>query len=93
MKQSFLLKVCVLFFIFIVFSSILSANREEPKQGQEEESTLNLPTSQVSDTPMEEDINILMGMENCEEADEECLRRRMMTDAHLDYIYTQQHKN
>ncbi|CAF2152183.1 unnamed protein product [Brassica rapa] len=34
----------------------------------------------------------LIGMEYCGEGDEECLRR-MMTESHLDYIYTQHHKH
>lgn len=36
----------------------------------------------------------LMGSdsEGCEEQGEECLKRRMIADAHLDYIYTQHHK-
>ncbi|KAK9175649.1 hypothetical protein WN944_027656 [Citrus x changshan-huyou] len=35
----------------------------------------------------------LMGMEACDEnGDEECLKRRIITEAHLDYIYTQHHK-
>ncbi|KAK9168419.1 hypothetical protein Syun_000559 [Stephania yunnanensis] len=29
-----------------------------------------------------------MGMEKCGVKDEECLKRRMMGEAHLDYIYT-----
>ncbi|KAK9999505.1 hypothetical protein SO802_019108 [Lithocarpus litseifolius] len=34
----------------------------------------------------------LMGMENCNEGDEECLERRVLSEVHLDYIYTQHHK-
>jgi len=35
----------------------------------------------------------LMGLEHyCEDGDEECLKRRLMSEAHLDYIYTQHHK-
>lgn len=34
----------------------------------------------------------LMGMEECEKEDGECLKRRIITEAHLDYIYTQHHK-
>jgi hypothetical protein len=34
-----------------------------------------------------------MGSEECyDEKDEECSRRRMIAEAHLDYIYTQDHK-
>ncbi|XP_042475491.1 putative phytosulfokines 6 [Macadamia integrifolia] len=34
----------------------------------------------------------LMGMEDCGDGDEDCLKRRMVAEAHLDYIYTQHHK-
>lgn len=34
----------------------------------------------------------LMGVEDCENGDEECLKRRIISEAHLDYIYTQHHK-
>ncbi|KAH0723392.1 hypothetical protein KY285_005948 [Solanum tuberosum] len=37
----------------------------------------------------EEDFTNLMGMEECEDRDEVCLNRRMVAEAHLDYIYTQ----
>lgn len=36
-----------------------------------------------------------MGSEECgeeEEEDEECYKRRMIEEAHLDYIYTQHHR-
>lgn len=39
-----------------------------------------------------EDVLNLMGLEKCHEKDEECLKRRMVAEAHLDYIYTQHHK-
>ncbi|KAL1557652.1 putative phytosulfokines 6 [Salvia divinorum] len=34
----------------------------------------------------------LMGIEECGNEDEECLNRRILADAHLDYIYTQNQK-
>ncbi|GKD23098.1 putative phytosulfokines 6, partial [Tanacetum coccineum] len=34
----------------------------------------------------------MMGLEACLSGDEECLKRRVLAEAHLDYIYTQQHK-
>ncbi|MQL79361.1 hypothetical protein Taro_011819 [Colocasia esculenta] len=41
----------------------------------------------------EEDAWNLMNLEDCGNADnKECSSRRMLTDAHLDYIYTQRHK-
>ncbi|CAN4121420.1 unnamed protein product [Withania somnifera] len=38
---------------------------------------------------VQEDFNDLMGIEECEEKDEVCVKRRMIAEAHLDYIYTQ----
>ncbi|XP_030521964.1 putative phytosulfokines 6 [Rhodamnia argentea] len=41
------------------------------------------------------DLSNLMGVEaeeSCGDQDEECLKRRMVAEAHLDYIYTQDHK-
>ncbi|KAK6926662.1 Phytosulfokine [Dillenia turbinata] len=31
----------------------------------------------------------LMGKEDCGKGDEECIKRRIISEAHLDYIYTQ----
>ncbi|KAG8376671.1 hypothetical protein BUALT_Bualt09G0088000 [Buddleja alternifolia] len=39
----------------------------------------------------EDNISSLMGLEECGEKDEGCVKRRMVADAHLDYIYTQHH--
>ncbi|ERN13180.1 putative phytosulfokines 6 [Amborella trichopoda] len=40
----------------------------------------------------EENMQNLLGQEECEAKDfNECLRRRELADAHLDYIYTQEH--
>lgn len=43
----------------------------------------------ISSSQVQEDFNDLMGIEECEEKDEVCLKRRMIAEAHLDYIYTQ----
>ncbi|XP_015087309.1 putative phytosulfokines 6 [Solanum pennellii] len=47
----------------------------------------------ISNNPIssqvQEDFNDLMGIEECEEKDEICFKRRMIAEAHLDYIYTQ----
>lgn len=58
----------------------------------EEEPKLNEITSTggTSATETEEDDFMnLMGMEDCHGGDEECVNRRMVAEAHLDYIYTQ----
>uniref|UniRef100_A0A7N0REL9 Phytosulfokine n=1 Tax=Kalanchoe fedtschenkoi TaxID=63787 RepID=A0A7N0REL9_KALFE len=51
------------------------------------EGTLSVPETETEDL-----LNELMGMEVCHGEDEECLARRMMAEAHLDYIYTQRHR-
>ncbi|KAK2643549.1 hypothetical protein Ddye_025312 [Dipteronia dyeriana] len=63
--------------------------------GQEEIKLIKeIPSSQDSLQVMEdiESINELMGMEVCDNEDEECFKRRIISEAHLDYIYTQHHK-
>lgn len=42
------------------------------------------------------DLNRLMGLEeySCEDENEEyCIKRRVLEEAHLDYIYTQHHNH
>ncbi|KAG4383747.1 hypothetical protein GLYMA_13G151500v4 [Glycine max] len=43
--------------------------------------------------PQSSDMEELIGSEECYMKDEECTSRRMMVEAHLDYIYTQHHKH
>ncbi|XP_009619522.1 putative phytosulfokines 6 [Nicotiana tabacum] len=38
-----------------------------------------------------DDSNELRGVEECDDGDEECFKRRVIAEAHLDYIYTQHH--
>ncbi|KAM7262804.1 hypothetical protein ACFE04_000487 [Oxalis oulophora] len=51
---------------------------------------LNLAVVDSSTTEIN-DLTDLMGLEKCEENDKECFKRRIIADAHLDYIYTQNH--
>ncbi|WRX33718.1 Phytosulfokine - like 6, partial [Theobroma cacao] len=48
--------------------------------------------SKITDREDIELINQLMGVEACDTGDDECLKRRIVSEAHLDYIYTQHHK-
>ncbi|KAE8718990.1 putative D-mannose binding lectin protein with Apple-like carbohydrate-binding domain [Hibiscus syriacus] len=83
------------FITFLLFVLLLcsSAYRLLPqKQGEKElvaAKGIIIPAL-VTDTT--EDISNLMGSEDCNEEDEECLKRRVIAEAHLDYIYTQHHK-
>ncbi|CAN1252482.1 Putative phytosulfokines 6 [Linum perenne] len=45
----------------------------------------------ISEESFESESMELMGMEKCEKEEDECLERRMISEAHLDYIYTQNH--
>ncbi|KFK33901.1 hypothetical protein AALP_AA5G075600 [Arabis alpina] len=79
MKQT----LCVLFFIFLMLSTSSTAIRREDPE-------LN---PLVSAIPLEDySLDQPMGMDHCG-GEEECLRRRMITESHLDYIYTQHHKH
>ncbi|XP_021278907.1 putative phytosulfokines 6 [Herrania umbratica] len=87
MKQSFLSGALLLFFLILISSSHLSARFIANKQGKEE-----VELSKVTDREDIELINQLMGVEACDSGDDECLKRRIVSEAHLDYIYTQHHK-
>ncbi|XP_077230473.1 PHYTOSULFOKINE 3 PRECURSOR [Tasmannia lanceolata] len=86
MKQSF-------FFLALLILLSLHTTRGTrlltPKQGKEE--VIDSGFSQLGHSE-EDDPWKLMGLEDCDNGDEECLKRRMLSEAHLDYIYTQ-HKN
>ncbi|XVF05234.1 hypothetical protein REPUB_Repub05bG0154500 [Reevesia pubescens] len=87
MKQSFLSAALFLFFLILISSSHLSARFIANKQGKEE-----LELNQTTDMEDIEIMNQLMGVEACNTGDDECLKRRIISEAHLDYIYTQHHK-
>ncbi|KAL7173854.1 hypothetical protein ACSBR2_033170 [Camellia fascicularis] len=83
----------MLFIIFLVTTSQTVARFLATKQG-EKETKLNEITTGGSLVEVEENdsLNQLMGVEECQNGDEDCLKRRMVAEAHLDYIYTQHHK-
>ncbi|KAB2065572.1 hypothetical protein ES319_A09G098100v1 [Gossypium barbadense] len=87
MKQSFISGVLLLFFLFLISSSHLSARSLANKQGKEE-----VELTQTADMVDNELMNQLLGVEACDAGDDECLKRRIISEAHLDYIYTQHHK-
>ncbi|KAA3455492.1 Phytosulfokine [Gossypium australe] len=87
MKQSVISGVLLLFFLFLISSSHLSARSLANKQGKEE-----VELTQTADMEDNELMNQLLGVEPCDAGDDECLKRRIISEAHLDYIYTQHHK-
>ncbi|XP_050243432.1 putative phytosulfokines 6 [Quercus robur] len=78
-------------FLFLFCSFLASARLLPPKQGYEEVKANGISHAAGSLTDLK-DISDLMGLEKCGDNDEECLQRRMIAEAHLDYIYTQHHK-
>ncbi|XVE59516.1 hypothetical protein DITRI_Ditri05aG0052100 [Diplodiscus trichospermus] len=87
MKQTFLSGALLLLFLVLISSSHLSARFIANKQGKEE-----VELSQITNIQEIELMNLLMGVETCDTGDDECLNRRIISEAHLDYIYTQHHK-
>ncbi|XP_073291094.1 putative phytosulfokines 6 [Primulina huaijiensis] len=85
MKEISKIKVISLFILLII--SHTSARLLPTHQVDKTEIKLNEKSS-----ALEDDFSSLMGMEECGDKDEECLKRRMIAEAHLDYIYTQHHK-
>ncbi|KAB5541715.1 hypothetical protein DKX38_014689 [Salix brachista] len=60
----------------------------DPSSGQEEVNLDEITSEGTEDGGL---MN-LMGLEICDGGDEECSRRRIIAEAHMDYIYTQHHK-
>ncbi|XP_075490753.1 putative phytosulfokines 6 isoform X2 [Primulina tabacum] len=90
-----------LIFLLVSFTTIpkYSARELAPEQGEVNVKMNNVVESQESVTKMKgfDSFDILMGLEeinSCEgrSDEEDCSRRRDVLEAHLDYIYTQQHK-
>ncbi|XP_061345423.1 putative phytosulfokines 6 isoform X2 [Gastrolobium bilobum] len=91
MKLSFQSGALLFFLFFLVSSSKLFARPLINEQGQ------NRKLGEVSGEDFVLELEgskslKLMGVEDCNSGDEECFKRRMTLEAHLDYIYTQHHK-
>ncbi|RWR82376.1 putative phytosulfokines 6 [Cinnamomum micranthum f. kanehirae] len=85
--------VLSLLLIFLLFSHTTRAARLlQPKEGNEEVRIHEASQGHSGGQEEGDDVWNVMGMEKCEDGDVECLKRRMLADAHLDYIYTQHHK-
>ncbi|BFG38694.1 hypothetical protein CerSpe_249680 [Prunus speciosa] len=77
MKQNYQVFLMFSLLAFLIFST--SSHARLLQQNQASLSATNDPID-------------LMGSEECDDRDEECLKRRLIAEAHLDYIYTQNHK-
>ncbi|PIN10889.1 hypothetical protein CDL12_16513 [Handroanthus impetiginosus] len=86
--------LALLFLVFLISTSHTSARKLTAKQEEPDVRVNNMSNSKESVLKMGtmDSFDKLMGLEECENEDEECLKRRVLAEAHLDYIYTQQHK-
>ncbi|XP_018812371.1 putative phytosulfokines 6 [Juglans regia] len=91
--QNFPSNIIFIFFVFLLCSYLTSARllaTEEGENGVKVNGNITPAAGSFTDL---EDLSNLMGLEeSCDDKDEECLNRRMVAEAHLDYIYTQEHK-
>ncbi|KAI3523335.1 hypothetical protein L1887_01396 [Cichorium endivia] len=95
MKHSVRCGVPLIFFLSIVVFSHTSARFLHTKPGEkmvELDESINSSESHLADLETVDSLHELMGIENCDSRDEECLKRRVLAEAHLDYIYTQHRK-
>ncbi|XP_019186312.1 PREDICTED: putative phytosulfokines 6 [Ipomoea nil] len=96
MKKISLIFLCSLLAILLISSQHSTSARRLP-QSQDEKITevageMGHATPTLNPQEEEEDMATLMGLEECKENDEACFNRRMVAEAHLDYIYTQKNK-
>ncbi|XP_071701399.1 putative phytosulfokines 6 [Rutidosis leptorrhynchoides] len=95
MKHNFRCSVCLIFLIISIIAlfSQASASFLHIKPGEKsDDESINTSENSLIDLDPINSFNELMGIEECGTGDEECLKRRVLADAHLDYIYTQRHK-
>ncbi|CAK8571423.1 unnamed protein product [Lathyrus sativus] len=84
-------QILLFFFVLILSSFFASARFLVPPNGSRH-GEKELKVIGKSSIEMKDDMEHLMGSEECYEKDEECFSRRMIAEAHLDYIYTQHNK-
>ncbi|KAI3706458.1 hypothetical protein L6452_24219 [Arctium lappa] len=97
MKHSFRGGVPLIIFLsLIAFTQTSSArffNTKPPGESTVKlDESINNSEGSLVDLQTINYFNEMMGMEDCESRDEECLKRRVLAEAHLDYIYTQHHR-
>ncbi|KAL0410057.1 UNVERIFIED_CONTAM: hypothetical protein Slati_3595400 [Sesamum latifolium] len=74
--------ICV--FLLLIINAYTSARLLPSRQGDYDSPGMSLQ--------QEDDLPTLMGLEeSCGDGDDGCEKRRMVAEAHLDYIYTQHH--
>ncbi|KAJ8563484.1 hypothetical protein K7X08_031936 [Anisodus acutangulus] len=93
MKQSIFFLVFLIFlFVFLSPASSRFLSNSEVLKEEVKNGKVSLPYS-LDQMETTNSLNKLMGQEECEDEDGECLKRRVLAEAHLDYIYTQHHNH
>nr|XP_016515333.1 PREDICTED: putative phytosulfokines 6 isoform X2 [Nicotiana tabacum] len=95
MKQNlyFLLLLLLLLLVFMLMYSQASARFLANNQVKGEVKLHKTIGGDSIDRIETADGSNLMGVEECDDGDEECFKRRIIAEAHLDYIYTQHHNH
>ncbi|KAK4281613.1 hypothetical protein QN277_013084 [Acacia crassicarpa] len=89
-KPSFHVFFGLLFSLLLLFHFSASARLILPSQDEQGVKAIDV-TNARSNTELNYDVQPVESDE-CDNEDVECSERRMITEAHLDYIYTQHHK-
>ncbi|KVH90687.1 putative phytosulfokines 6 [Cynara cardunculus var. scolymus] len=88
--------IIILLSLLISFSHTSSARFLDTKPPGETtvklDESINTSEGSLVDLQTINSFYEVMGMEECGSRDEECLKRRVLAEAHLDYIYTQHHR-
>ncbi|KAF8039551.1 hypothetical protein BT93_B1921 [Corymbia citriodora subsp. variegata] len=97
MKFGLYSRALSIFLLCLLLSSSAAAKHAADEPGLEEREMKKIASSGVAMGEKMEGsddmIRNLMGEEACDDGEEECLKRRFLAEAHLDYIYTQQQKH
>ncbi|XP_019262308.1 PREDICTED: putative phytosulfokines 6 [Nicotiana attenuata] len=94
-----MMKQNLYFLLLLLVVSMLMSSQASARflANNQEKGEVKLPKTIGGDSidKMEttDDSNKLMGEEECDDGDEECFKRRVIAEAHLDYIYTQHHNH
>ncbi|KAK1323830.1 putative phytosulfokines 6 [Acorus calamus] len=94
MKQSFHFHSLLFIFLVIFIHTTKATHLEGPKEGEigvQTDGPSQMGASEVMQGEEDESFMQMMGLEDCDHnGEDECLKGRLLSEAHLDYIYTQQ---
>ncbi|KAK2981499.1 hypothetical protein RJ640_030961 [Escallonia rubra] len=85
-------KASTLVFIFLLAFLILSQSTTAARLLPSDQTDQGVKVNGSPIKTKEDSVFNLMDLEECDDKDEDCLSRRVVAEAHLDYIYTQHHK-